>query len=346
MQRASLKSYEEEDVSTKFGDEPISENFNYFDMRPISAITTISDIMNIPQNLETDFSMQENSISYCLACDGGEHSEIAFNILTKEYFKEDDKLSLIYVFNSELKDFVNYRNQRDTIVNKYTTLLTTHLNETQFKFIEYDKNVPEEKESHPLDIVNKIAYKLHADFLFCGYNGMKGPRGDNRELSKGIDFILSHGSLPTVVIKEENFRIVKDRSEKGFKWLFVFDRLSSDCYNILQKFKPLLNVELDTLNALTLLPSFINYDDIKKRFITDTEQMGFKPDQLMYEMSTYTKNPAIIINEKINFGEVLYDYVVFYNNPEKYKNDKMYDMANILLKAKCNVCFMNAGQFK
>ena len=93
-------------------------------------------------------------------------------------------------------------------------------------------------------------------------------------------------------------------------------------------------------------PTFINYDDIKKRFLTLCEDAGVKNETIVYEIETYSKNPSALINEKINFGDNVYDFLVFYNNPERLRSDNNYDVASIILKASCNVCFMNGGLCK
>jgi hypothetical protein len=365
MQRGTtIQSYTEEEVSTKFGDNENNLSSITFDYtnepninRPISGISEYSENTNIMDSfLANEKSLKEmksgddktKSNLFCLAVDGNEHSEFAFKLVTKEFMNKDNnpfnKLLVIYIYDSSIKNLVNYRNQKDTVVDKYTTLLTTSLQRNQYEFFVEDKHNTRYSASHPLDIVNRNGFKFKCDFLFCGYNGMKGPRGDNRELSKGIDFLLLNSRMPTVIIKEGNSRI-RDKL-KGYKWLFVFDRANSDCFKILETFMPLVTTGVDTIHGLTLLPTFINYDDIKKRFLTVCEDAGVKNETIVYECETYSKNPSALINEKINFGDNVYDFLVFYNNPERLRSDNNYDVASIILKASCNVCFMNGGLCK
>lgn len=362
-----------EDKSTKFGNEStMRQNEQLISDRPISAISHLTELThmneinsflehphfnnnghsitpedNLASNLaneEPKLKIQRKNQTLCLAVDGSEHSDYAFHLVVKEFLDHFDKLILLYVYDSTLNEIVNYRNRRDTIIDKYTTLLTTSLISTQYTFLDIDKNCDKFSNLHPLEIVNRMGHKNSADFLFCGYNGMKGPRGDNKELSKGIDSLLNYGRNPTVIIKENNLRICKDRKEKGYRWLFVFDRSSSECYKILQAFLPLINNELDKIHGLTLLPNFVNFDDIKKNFYNQTALYGIRPDFISYEVEQYQKQPANIVTDKINFDETeRFDFVVFYNNPDRYKTDKSYDVANIILKSSCNICFLNGG---
>ena len=113
---------------------------------------------------------------------------------------------------------------------------------------------------------------------------MKGPRGDSNELSKGINYLLMSSRMPTVIVKENNLRMLKEHPGRGYKWLFVFDRSSSECYKTLHVFLPLINKENDSIHAITLLPNFINYDDIKK---------GFD----MYKIPGRVKGKILLLNE-------------------------------------------------
>jgi hypothetical protein len=140
---------------------------------------------------------------------------------------------------------------------------------------------------------------------------------------------------------------MENKRRKGFNWLFVFDRSSTNCFKTFATFLPLINKNLDTIYAFTLLPNFVSYDDIKNQFYSQIDLSGIPKESVFYEREEYTKNPSLIINEKINFGEILFDFVVFYNNPEKYKIDpKSSDVVNIIKYASCNICFVNAGLYK
>lgn len=370
----NFTNYTEEEVSTKMPEDAMI--INNTDNRPISAITVNTETeLTVPSSFDEDDiqvndareeekmkkfeQKKENEKTFCIAVDGNEHADYAFNLLVKEFLHSNNssnpnnssnllnKLLVIYVYDSSLMNQVNYKNRKDTVMNKYNTMLATSVEESQFEFIQEDKNKTNYKTSHPLDLVNRTGLKFKSNFLFCGYNSMKGPKGDNRELSKGTDFLLRESRMPTVIVKEGNLRVTKEKQVKGYKWLFAFDRANSDCHKIFDIFLPLINKKLDTVHAITLLPSFISYDDIKKSLQAQIEKEGLNKDTFVYECEEYQKNPASIIVEKINYGETHYDFVVFYNNPEKYKSyPKSTDVMTLVQKAACNICFINGGLFK
>jgi hypothetical protein len=193
-----------------------------------------------------------------------------------------------------------------------------------------------------LEQVNKQAINLKANYFIVGYYGIKGPKGDNQELSKGIDYLLSETRIPTILIKDTPLRSVKEG--KGYKWLFVFDKQYHNVFRVFKTFHKLIDVEKDYVYGLTLLP--INsdgknkFDDVKEDFMEEMTKMNIK--NFDYETVSYSKLPSSIINDKINFGTINFDFLVFYNNTEKYKNErKSSDMTNIISKSNCSICFFN-----
>lgn len=289
----------------------------------------------------------ENELLFCLSVDGSEHSEFAFQFLESEVFNFIDgnhvkipnkyKLLITHIYNSEMDDIYNYRNKKETIIDKYNTLMMNkfHIERTVFYTEDRDKECV-----HALEQVNKVAYKARANFLFCGYYGIKGPRGDNKELSRGVDFLLGNSRIPTVIIKEKASRKIKG----GFKWLFAFDRISSNCFRTFNSFLPLIDFKRDYIYGFTLLPHYVNFDDVKKDFMTKMDEYGVDPERYSYEQVEYSKSSANLITDKINFGEIIFDFLVYYNNPEKHKSEgPNSEAANIVKRSNCNICFYNGG---
>jgi hypothetical protein len=155
--------------------------------------------------------------------------------------------------------------------------------------------------------------------------------------------------MPTVLIKENNLR-GQNRSKlesgfMGYKWLFVFDRASNECYQILDIFLPLINRATDYIHALTLLPPYIAYDDIKKQFINQMETLGLPQEQYGYQKEEYTKKPSLIVKELVNSGEEHhFDFVVFFNNQDKFKMERQCsDNISLITNICANVCFVNGS---
>lgn len=279
------------------------------------------------------FEILPEETAFCLGVDGSVHSEQAFELTMKELLKESDKLLIVHIFNSQMDECYNFRNKKDTIIEKYETLLlrvpmsqTLFLTEDTFSKI------------HPLEQVNRIALNHKCSYMITGYYGMKGQKGDNKELAKGVEYLLGSAKMPTIIVKESTLRL--NRKKEQFKWLFVFDRNFINCFDILKKFLPLVNKQKDLVYGFTMLPSWVNFDDIKKIFLKTMEDN--KVENFEYEQIEYKSAPSELVKEKVNFGETRFDFLVFYNNPEKYKTEKEYsDIPNLITKCASNICFVN-----
>jgi hypothetical protein len=313
--------------------------------------TEVTDL-EISKINEAIHKQQNNRINknllFILDANGSDDSEFAFNIICKE-FLQNGRLLASYLFDSTKDDQYNYYNKKDVVMSRFEVLLLTHIEEKKYKFIKKDKKYFTQYE-RPTELANELGAKNSGNFLFCGFKGLKGPFARNEELEKSICHLLSESKMPTVIIKEENFRVMKTRPQIGYKWLFVFDRNSSYCYKILPAFSHLIDIERDTVDAMTLLPSFIYFDDIKSNFFNHLNEIGYDTSKSKYEGIEYKKSPSSTVIERINFSEApFYDFVVFYNNPVNFKNEvykENSDSYNIAMKAYCNVCFLNGGLYK
>jgi hypothetical protein len=283
------------------------------------------------------FSKNPGEILLCLSVDGSESSDHAFDMFYKEClgdFTHNRKMLIMHVYNNDLDENYNYRNKKKTVIANYD-LRTSSIPPDQCLFY-YENRT---SKIHALEQVCQKAYEYNADYFISGYYGIKGPKGSSQELSKGIDYLLLYARLPTIIIKELHFRNKKEG--KGFNWLFVFDKTYINCLKILKTFFPLIDKEVDYIQALTLIPTFVFYDDVKNAFHTEMEKQNFT--NFKYEAIEYKKNPSDIVINMINFNEEKsFDFVVIFNNPQKHKVEgENSDTLKIFTKSLCNICFMN-----
>jgi hypothetical protein len=282
------------------------------------------------------FSKKQGEICLCLSVDGSESSDQAFDMFYNEYLsdqKSNFKILIMHVFNDALDEKYNYRNKKQTVISNYE-LRTQRMTSDRCLFY-YENRT---SKIHALEQICQKAYDYGADYIITGYYGIKGPRGSSQELSKGIDYLLLNARLPTIIIKELHMR---DKSKgKGFKWLFVLDRNYINCLRIVREFFPLVDKQIDFVHALTLLPTMVKEDDVKKDFDAVMEKQGFS--NFVYESMGYKQLPCDIVTNMINFGKVKFDFVVIFNGQEKYRIEKEEnDSYKIIKNSLCNVCFYN-----
>lgn len=282
---------------------------------------------------QKNFEIKGEDMLFCVCVDGAQHSEFAFEITIQDLIKNNDKLFAVHIFNSKMDEYFNFRNKKDTIIEKYNTAVL-RIDKSRVLFLKEDRT----SKIHPMEQVHRISVNHKCNYLVCGYWGMRLQKGDNKELAKGIDYLLNYAKTPTIIIKENKLR--KNRPNGKLKWLFVFDRAYINCYNIFEKFLPLINTEKDLVFGYTMLPPWVNFDDVNRNFNLDME--NYKINNYDYEVVEYKKNPSELVKEKVNFGDIQFDFMVFYNNPEKHKSaGKDSDCVNFITKCYANLCFIN-----
>ena len=274
----------------------------------------------------------------CLAVDGHETAGYAFDIIIKEFLEKlNCKLICTYIYNNVHNEEYNWRHQKQYVIDLFKTKLITKLTEEQGHLVIQDTDP---YCSHPIEQVAKIAMKNRCNYLCCGYNGLKTGNFNPNNIKKGIDYLLKASTLPTIIFKEKFCRGVKNN---GFKWLIVMDRASSDCFKVFDFFYPLIDTERDFIYGLTLLPRYVTFDDIKKQFDEKMKEINIDPDNTFYQMEYYDARPSDFVKTFVNKNDDHYfDFVVFYNNPDKYKvlKDES-ESLKMVEKLNANICFVN-----
>lgn len=283
----------------------------------------------------TSFALDtDTSPLFCISLDGSTHADSAFDVVTQEFARTPSRLIAMYVFNSKLNDQFNYANKKENVLEKYSDKISR--SKKDVNLILEDRNL---QYPHALSQINKLAETVKANYLVAGYYGIKGPKAENAELTKGVNYLLSSCYIPTIVIKDITLR--KDKKlEKGYNWLFVFDRQYMNPIRCLRAFLPLIDKENDLVYGLTLNEEFstIRNHDVKSDFMTEIESGGIVNYQ--YEEATYQRNVSSVLAERINFGSILFDFLVFYNNSNKHKLDgNNSESAKIVKDCNCSICF-------
>ena len=277
---------------------------------------------------QTMIRKDENEKIICLSVDGSETSKQAFEIAVAEFLPriENSILACTYIYNSRKDDKFNWRYQKQIIIEYYKTKIKTKLDKKGYLIIE-DKNLDDKQE---IEQVYQIARK---NGFIVGYNGLKGPLLKRDNIALGLDFLLSESTVPTFIMKDQ---LLRGEKNDGYNWLIILDRSVVNCVKAFENFLPYMDVKKDCVFGLTLMP--INAtDNIRDEFISKVKDAGFDEEsQIGYSSIEFKDEYAPIVRDYVNYNkEHYFDFVLFYNNPDKFRfqkheseNFKMLNMVN------------------
>ena len=271
------------------------------------------------RNISVRISKEENIL--CLSIDGSQTSKDAFEIILTEFlpFIHNSVLICPHIYNGDQDEKFNWRFQKANVLEYYKTRLTTSLADYQGYLIIQDRD---ENKRHEVEQSYKIAEMNECKYFFCGYEGLREQALKKARIDVGIEYLLGESKIPVIIMKDNKKRGNKN---KGFQWLLIMDKSNFDCYRVLDLFLPLIDRQNDKIFGLTLMPHFVqNDDDVKKHFYDKMKELNFKEkEQFEYAAKQYNTDPIKILIEFVNHNsEQFFDFVLFLNNPMKFKAQK------------------------
>ena len=271
------------------------------------------------RNISVRISKEENIL--CLSVDGSQTSKDAFEIIITEFlpFIHNSVLICPHIYNGDQDEKFNWRFQKANVLEYYKTRLTTSLADYQGYLIIQDRD---ENKMHEIEQSYKIAEMNDCKYFFCGYEGLREQALKKARIDVGIEYLLGESKIPVIIMKDNKKRGNKN---KGYQWLLIMDKSNGDCYRVLDLFLPLIDRENDKIFGLTLMPHFVqNDEDVKKHFYDKMKELNFKEKiQFDYAAKQYTTDPIKIVTEFVNLNaEQFFDFVLFLNNPMKFRAQK------------------------
>ena len=290
------------------------------------------------RDISVRISPQENF--FCLAVDGSQTSKDAFEIILSEFLPRihDSVLICPHIYNNTQDENFNWRFQKQYVIDYYKTRLITSIADRQGYLIIQDRDP---YKVHEIEQAYKIAEVNNTKYFFCGYDGLREQGLKPSRIDVGLEYLLGESKIPVLVMKDKHKRGVKNQ---GFKWLLIMDRSNSDCLKVLDLFLPLIDKDRDRIYGLTLMPPYVAFDDIKAPFYEKMKELNFfEGEQFEYSFREYKTNPVPILTEFVNHNpEHYFDFVIFLNNPAKFKMQKKechtFKYIKLLF---ANICFCN-----
>jgi hypothetical protein len=278
-------------------------------------------------------SSQSNFKKYCIAVDGSEYSDWAFQLVTEELYTKGDKVVLVHISNSSKLSEIPFAFQPKTILTKYDAKLSGKLTSKDYKIITQDRD---SNSSHALLQVNNIATKEKCSVLVLGFHGHNLSK-DKKEISKGISFIISNIKLPTIVVKENVKR--KNINTGAFTWATCIEESNSRSFKAFEYFSNYMNIAKDKI-----IGSHIDShgpgtaQEVKDLFNQACQNKGIQ--NYAFDITTYSQKVDIgtTITNFVNFNEKeQIDFLIVGHNPSK--NSEKSPLNIVIKSAQCNVLF-------
>jgi len=275
------------------------------------------------RNISIRISKEENII--CLSIDGSQTSKDAFEIILSECLPYIHNSVLIcpHIYNNTMDEKFNWRYQKANVLEYYKTRLTISLADYQGYLIIQDRDA---NKMHEIEQSYKIAEMNECKYFFCGYEGLREQALKPSRIDVGIEYLLGESKIPVFIMKDNKKRgHSHSNNNKGFHWLLVMDKSMNDCYRVLDLFLPLIDRANDKIYGFTLMPHFAqNDDDVKEKFYEKMKELNFKEnEQFQYSSKLYNNSPINILVDFVNHNsEQFFDFVIFLNNPMKFKTQK------------------------
>jgi hypothetical protein len=278
-------------------------------------------------------SSQLKSKKYCIAVDGSDYSDWAFQLVTEELYSKGDKIVLVHISNSSKLSEIPFAFQPKTILSKYDAKLAGKLSSSDYKIITQDRD---STSSHALLQVNNIAIKENCSVLVLGFHGHNMSK-DKKEISKGISFIISNIKLPTIVVKENVKR--KNKSTGIFTWATCIEEANSRSFKAFEYFSNYLNITKDKMIGSHIdSHGSSTAQEVKELFLQTCQTKGISNYE--FEITTYSQKNEIgtIITNFVNFNEKdQIDFLIVGHNPKK--NSEKSPLNMVIKSAQCNVLF-------
>ena len=278
----------------------------------------------------------------CSVADGSETSKQGIRIVTEEFLSriKNSILMCPFIYDEKNEEYFNWRYQRQFAFDYFKTYLINTLPDDRGYLMINNRNT---YFSHEIVQIYSLADKNNCDYLFVGYNGLKGGIQKESNINQGLIYLLCESKIPIFIMKD---KLLRGQRNKGYKWLILMDRNNKDCYKVFDYFYPLMDVDKDFIYGLTILPRNVTIDDIQRQFIDKVSKCGFNMEkQFKYENVEYQSKLSEFLKQFVNHSlSDYFDFVIFYNNDEKSKVQRLENESLKLLNViNANIGFVNGG---
>ena len=279
----------------------------------------------------------------CFLIDGGSNCKTSFNIIIKEFLPRLKNRQLIgcHIYNNANNNEFNWQYQKNYILDQYLFSFERIIKYPNLFYLQ------DKKFFHNVIQAYQIANNLSSKIFIFDFYSLKEQNLLIKNIFYGLNYLLTeNNNIPTLIMKDSLTRDDKEKgvnNHKGYMWLILFDGTNLKSYNVLEYFWPFIDRKKDFIYALTIINSSFYSDTIKNIFEAKMAKFNLKENINYFYRFEIVENKKYFkfLKEFINFNEDYYfDFVLFYNNPQKYKVKKNFSY-EIIMEMKANIGFIN-----
>ena len=281
----------------------------------------------------------------CFLIDGGTDSKKSFNVVTKEFLPRLKNRELVgcHIYNSTYNSEYNWQYQKNYVLDQYLFSFD--------RLIKYPNKLylQDKKYQHNIEQAYYLADSLSSKYFIFNFYSLKEQDLLTKNIFYGLDFLLTENKIPTLIMKDELMRSDKEKGvskNNGYTWLILLDGTNLKSLYALEYFWPFIDRKKDFIYVLTTINNSFYSDRVKSIFIKKMNDFKLIENiNYHYRMEVIEdKKNFKFIKEFINFNEDYYfDFVLFYNNPLRYKI-KRNNSYQIIMEIKANIGFVNLDE--
>jgi len=285
----------------------------------------------------TSFNSMTNI--YCVAVDGSESSEHAFNLVLNELYKKGDRIYVVHITTNKKSTELPYDYQPETIRSKYDTKLSGHLIRSQYDVILTERH---SNNDHALVQVNEIAIAKKCTLLVIGFHGHK-LSNTRSELTKGISYIINNIKLPSIVVKENSSR--KKKENNGFTWMSAIEDNSSKSFKAFQYSLNYVDSSKDRVVGVHVKVHDDEWaSDVKNSFDSICDNKQLSNFVFCAVEKPKGKNVENVLTDLVNFNEKeSFDFLILGHNSNKSGNfnpkSKAFPVGEVIKNSQANIFF-------
>lgn len=285
--------------------------------------------------------MVSKAQTFFVATDGSDASELAFNVVAKDMFREDcgDNIVVGHISDKK-KDYLPWNMKPNFVADQYEAKVLPFGKQGRYCSRELESGQTSK------EAVWALAEFEKASMVCVGNHGRKGPKADLTVAGTAIEYLSLNSKFPCLIIKDRKAR--SQKPDGCLRW--------GVCYDSSDKAKEVLDLtlrtmrETDKLAVITVRDSKVDNDDMVKHYVNQqVEKYGITKVEIFILDKEEGKSVYQIIKKHLKYeasditkhGYI--DFVAVGNtgvNFSSYNKKYLGSVAECILRARLMNCLL------